>query len=160
MAVVIRDAETYFGEYEKDRYARYVEIRKQDMKNAGIPVSQAKEYFEVLLDFKKSTLAVDALSKQYNALVDEAAELKQKYSRAQTKAERDNLLKEYNRMQTKMEDIKAVYDHYRNRYLMLEPEAARIGELIDTRLEERGFDKGLDERAKKPNQPRTSKPRK
>lgn len=63
-------------------------------------------------------------------------------------------------MQTKMEDIKAVYDHYRNRYLMLEPEAARIGELIDTRLEERGFDKGLDERAKKPNQPRTSKPRK
>ena len=29
-----------------------------------------------------------------------------------------------------------------------------------TRLEERGFDKGLDERAKKPNQPKTSKPRK
>lgn len=158
MALVIKDPETYFGEYEKDRYARYLVALKEDMKNAGITGKQAKEYFELLTDFKKSTLAVDALSKQYNALVDRCTELKEKYSKAPNKAEADKILLEFNRVQVKMGDIKAVYDHYENRYQMLEDEVSRVGGLIDERLEERGF-AVEKERAKAPGK-QTSKPRK
>ena len=160
MAVVIREAETNFGEYEKDLYERYLAALKSDMKNAGLFGSEAKEYFEILTDFKKSVLAVDSLSKQYNALSDESAEIRAKYSNAQTKAERDKLLQEFNRMQAKMADIKVVYDHYEKRFQMLEEEAARVGGIIDTRLEDKGYDMGMDERAKTPGQQKTSKPRK
>jgi excinuclease UvrABC helicase subunit UvrB len=143
--------DNYFREQEKKVLKEFELERKEKLNIINLHPKTKDKYFNTLIEYKRYTLAAAAISDKHNALNADVVRLTKLYRQAQNNAVAQEYLKQLNNVRKIQAELKKAYEFFIKKNKQMETEVLNIQMHIDEKLEELGFDQGLDERPKLPS---------
>ena len=161
MAQNMQKARAYFTEEEVEESARYAKGLRDDLDKTDLSDEVKEKYYTIMMDYRDNKLAANVFGKQYNELVKSNKKLKKLYDNAPTDAKAREYLQQISQNEAIMLDLKSKYDYFNKKCDSIDKahDIMRIDNDINTRLEDLGYDKGMDERPRLPSEKKTSQKR-
>ena len=147
---VIKSPQEYYREKERKRYADFCANLKADLSKTDLHPKTKDKYYSLMTEYKSYAIAIDAISEQFNALNPRLIELKAKYESEPNDEKAKKILTEYRKVQTRQKNLKAAHSYYRTKMDQMDAEIIAAREHLDEKLEELGYDRGVDDRPKMP----------